>query len=647
MNIGLRKKLLGSFLLVLLIPSIIISLVSYTMTKNKMEANILSGTQQNVTLVMDNINREIQPEMQDVTFFSNLFSKATTKKQVMLELGQFEKTHGNIMNTYLGTSVGQMYLQPIQSLPAGYDPRKRPWYIDAMQHTGQVIITAPYVDASTGDLVITIAKTLSDNSGVMAVDLNLNQMAIDMKKLQVRNFGFIVIYGSDRHVLVDMTSKPGNNIAAFAVPMYSHQSGQYLTTVNHQSAYITYSTNQLTGWKVGAVLYASQIYSTVNSILQTTLIVLVLSLLVFGLLFFLLYLSIMKPLQQLSEAVVKVSEGKLTEHVEIKSRDIIGQLANSFNNMTASLRTLIQNVSETSSHLASASEELTSSAEENSHATEHIAITVQEVAVGSEKQSHNVENSTRAVNAISTQIQQIAERANLVSTTSIDASNMADSGKTSIKLVHDGMNVIKDSVNSLEQAVDVLGNRSKQIGEIVSVITNISQQTNLLALNAAIEAARAGEHGRGFAVVADEVRKLAAESAESADQITALVNTIQTDTANAIALTNQASSVVDDGSTAVELASEAFSSIENAIANVTHQIHEVSNAVKAMASDSDGVVNAMQLIHEIATSNSLATQNISKEAEEQLASMEEIAASANSLEKLAGKLQTMVERFIL
>jgi methyl-accepting chemotaxis protein len=224
---------------------------------------------------------------------------------------------------------------------------------------------------------------------------------------------------------------------------------------------------------------------------------------------------------------------------------------------------------------------------------------------------------------------------------------MADSGKSSIKRVHDGMNVIKDSVNSLEQAVDVLGNRSKKIREIVSVITNISQQTNLLALNAAIEAARAGEHGRGFAVVADEVRKLAAESAESADQITALVNTIQTDTANAIALTNQASSVVDDGSTAVELASEAFSSIENAIANVTHQIHEVSNAVKAMASDSDGVVNSMQLIHEIATSNSLATQNISKEAEEQLASMEEIAASANSLEKLAGKLQTMVERFIL
>lgn len=128
-----------------------------------------------------------------------------------------------------------------------------------------------------------------------------------------------MIYGTDRHVLVDMTSKPGNQIAAFAVPMYSHQ-----------SAYITYSTNQLTGWKVGAVLYASQIYSTVNSILHTTLIVLVLSLIVFGILIFLLYLSIMKPLHQLSEAVVKVSEGKLTEKVEIKSRDIIGQLSNSF-----------------------------------------------------------------------------------------------------------------------------------------------------------------------------------------------------------------------------------------------------------------------------------------------------------------------------
>ncbi len=645
MRLGLRQKLLGSFLLVLLIPTIIISFVSYSITKSKVEQQILSGSKQNVSLVIDNITEEIQPEIQDVTTFANLFSKSTTKKQVMHLLGVFESHHSNIMNTYLGTATGQMDLEPIQTLPAGYDPRIRPWYTQAVAHPGQTVITPPYVDAATGDIVITVARMLNDHSGVMAVDLNLGQMAQAVKKLQVNHSGFIVIYDNNRHVLVDTTSKPGKTIASFADPMYSSASGQYLTTINHQPAYITYSTNSLTGWKVGAVLYTSQISSIVNSILRTTLIVLVVSLIVFGLLIFLLYRSIMKPLYQMSEAVVKVSEGKLTEQVDIKTNDIIGQLGKSFNQMTTSLRTLIHNLSETSSHLASASEELSSSAEENSHATEHIVLTVQEVATGSEKQSLNVEDSTRAVDAISKQIQHIAERANLVSSTSMNASTMASDGKSSIARVYEGMNQIRSTVTSLEQAVDVLGNRSKQIGDIVTVITAISEQTNLLALNAAIEAARAGEHGAGFAVVADEVRKLAAQSAESAEQISSLVSTIQLDTTSAVTLTNQASSAVNEGSSAVDVASKAFSSIQEAIANVTQQIHEVSNAVVEMAKDSDGVVAAMQKIHEIAATNSSATLNISKEAEGQLASMEEIAASAHSLEQLAEKLQSMVEGF--
>ena len=190
-----------------------------------------------------------------------------------------------------------------------------------------------------------------------------------------------------------------------------------------------------------------------------------------------------------------------------------------------------------------------------------------------------------------------------------------------------------------------LGERSAEIGTITEVINGIARQTNLLALNAAIEAARAGEHGRGFAVVADEVRKLAEESSTSAQKITDLVQLIQQDTSQAVAAVKENSAETENGMEVVTKAGTAFEQILNAVNKVAGEIQEVSAGAEQMAASSDEVVKYMDQISSIAMGSSEGAHNVSAATEEQLASMEEIAASSSSLSQMSEQLQEQVNKF--
>ncbi|MNJ56966.1 Methyl-accepting chemotaxis protein McpA [compost metagenome] len=207
------------------------------------------------------------------------------------------------------------------------------------------------------------------------------------------------------------------------------------------------------------------------------------------------------------------------------------------------------------------------------------------------------------------------------------------------------MNSVQESITSLSELMAGLGERSAQIGTITEVINGIAGQTNLLALNAAIEAARAGEHGRGFAVVADEVRKLAEESSASAQQITGLVQLIQQDTRHAVEAVKANGVETQSGMEIVTNAGYVFKEILNAVNKVAGEIQEVSAGAEQIAASSDEVVKFMEQISTISEAASGGTHNVSAATEEQLASMEEIASSAASLSKMAEQLQEQVNKF--
>lgn len=355
-----------------------------------------------------------------------------------------------------------------------------------------------------------------------------------------------------------------------------------------------------------------------------------------------------RPMVKMAEVANRIANGELNSGpVIVKSRDEIGDLATSLNEMVHSLRTLITQVRDTASQVAASSEELTTSTEETTRATKDIATTMQEVASGAEQQSVSTDETSKSVSELVAGVQQISESAQVVADSASSAKTVASSGSESIERAINQMTSIHATVGTLADSVRALGKSSEEIGQIVGVITDIASQTNLLALNAAIEAARAGEHGRGFAVVADEVRKLAEQSTERAKQIVKLVQKIHSEMEVTVQTTEHAGNEVTTGLELVNVAGESFSSITKSVSDVSGQIVEVSAAVEEMAAGAEEMAQTVDAISQIAQTAADHTQNVSAAAEQQLASMEQIAESSVSLSQMADKLTEMVNKFVV
>ncbi|MBU2700115.1 methyl-accepting chemotaxis protein [Sporomusaceae bacterium BoRhaA] len=330
---------------------------------------------------------------------------------------------------------------------------------------------------------------------------------------------------------------------------------------------------------------------------------------------------------------------------KLARKDEIGQLADALADMRSSLRVLMKNVNESAEHLAASSEELTASADQSAQAANQVAGSITDVAKGAEQQLDAANNTSAIVQQMSASIQQVAANANEVAGQSVQAANKANEGNKSIDKAVNQMTNIKETVNTSAKMVTKLGERSKEIGQIVDTISGIAGQTNLLALNAAIEAARAGEQGRGFAVVAEEVRKLAEQSQEAAKQIATLISEIQGDTDKAVIAMNNGTQEVQLGSEVVNVSGQAFQEISTVIMHVSDQVKEISDAIEQMAIGSQQIVGSVKQIDELSKKAAGEAQTVSAATEEQSASMEEIASSSQALAHLAMDLREVVSKF--
>ncbi|NMC32707.1 MAG: HAMP domain-containing protein [Veillonellaceae bacterium] len=356
--------------------------------------------------------------------------------------------------------------------------------------------------------------------------------------------------------------------------------------------------------------------------------------------------SIVRPVKTIVAYLEEVANGNLSERSHnIATQDEIRQLADEVVKMTHNLRNLIRQINSNAEQLAASSEELTASAEQSAQASNQVAVSMTEVAAGANAQLASATDASAVVEEMSAGIEQIAANAGLVAGQSEQAREKAKDGGTAVDKAVQQMSRIEQTVNSSAAVVAKLGERSKEIGQIVDAIAGIAGQTNLLALNAAIEAARAGEQGRGFAVVAEEVRKLAEQSEEAAQRISGLIGEIQADTDMAVGAMNNGTREVKTGAEVVNAAGASFREIADLVAEVSDQIKQMSAAIEQMATGSQQIVGSVKKIDDLSKKSAEEAESVSAATEEQLASMEEISTSSRALATLAQELQTAVSKF--
>ncbi|UOE75396.1 methyl-accepting chemotaxis protein [Parageobacillus thermoglucosidasius] len=361
---------------------------------------------------------------------------------------------------------------------------------------------------------------------------------------------------------------------------------------------------------------------------------------------FLLIRRFTQPIASLKQAMNEVGQGNLRTKIKLaySSKDI-RTLADGFNQMVDSLTTLIEHIDASSKHITASSHTLRRISSETKKSSEQIAIAMGETASGTEKQASSSIKISQFFHEIADGMGQAAASISGVEASTSKVSEQAHAGNELANQTVKQMRVVQKTVGETAEVIYLLGEQSKQIGQIVSLISNIANQTNLLSLNAAIEAARAGEHGKGFSVVANEIRKLASQTSLASQQIQTIIKEIQHEVERAVQSMARGSQVLESGMEMVYQTEAAFKGIVDAVNNVSQQSKEVSAVVHDVNVQTKQMSASMEEIASIAQQIAGNMEHVATVTRRQSSSMDEVLHASQSLTKLVDQLNSLLQTF--
>ncbi|MEX5685218.1 methyl-accepting chemotaxis protein [Pseudomonas silesiensis] len=562
-------------------------------------------------LLIDNLaqNIAINPEPSTVT--SLLEQKALTS---------------TFMASYLGDATGSFTIRPDARMPAGFDPRVRPWYKGA-ESSSTATLTEPYIDAATGQTIISIAtasKKAGQNVGVVGGDLSLQTLIDTLSARDFDGMGYAFLVSSDGKILVHpdkaLVMKTLNEAYPDNTPRISRDFSE--VQVDGKTRIVTFTPIKglpSVNWYIGLSVDKDKAFSMLTEFRASAVIATVIAVATIIALLGMLIRILIQPLHIMTRAMADIAdgEGDLTKRLTIQNNDEFGVLGTAFNRFVERIHGSIREVSSATGQV-------------NEVALRVVAASNSSM-FNSDQQASRTSSVAAAINQLGAAAQEIARNAAQASSQASDARSLAEDGQQVVERSIAAMNQLSSMLSASSTNIESLNSKTVNIGQILEVITSISQQTNLLALNAAIEAARAGEAGRGFAVVADEVRNLAHRTQESAQQVQTMIEELQVGARESVSTMSDSQRHSQDSVVIANLAGERLNSVTLRIGEIDGMNQSVATATE----EQTAVVESINVdITEINTLNQEGVENL-----------QSTLRACVDLEQQAGRLKQLVGSF--